>query len=222
MLIEADIKNEESSPRLVKDSYLAALANSRISNGKSDRVIYVTANSSKSASKPSTPIRREDSGYDTGLYAEPNTYSQFTSHDSSNSYYNNDNTATDSYLPQNNYGPPKKYGAPSDYYGPPKQTYGPPMHSYGPPAPVYGPPKPVYGVPYEAPSFFDKIDFKLDLLTFAKILLKLVIFKKIVKFIAMVCLLFFIPKLIHIKKGKDDEEERNVSVASDNGEYIIF
>lgn len=56
---------------------------------------------------------------------------------------------------------------------------------------------------------------KLNAFTLAKILLKLVIFKMIVKFIAVICLLLFIPKL-EIKKGNkgnnmegsnDDEDE---------------
>ncbi|XP_077294926.1 uncharacterized protein LOC143917316 [Arctopsyche grandis] len=214
-----DDKNA-TSPRQLQDSYMAALANSR-KTAKADKgVVYVTANSNQQPSKTNPPIRREDSSHDTGPYAEPTGYSSYAAQDSSaNSYYpQNDNALADSYLPQNNYGPPKKYGPPSQHYGAPHHAYGAPSHSYGHPNPMYGPPKPVYGVPYEAPSFFDKFDFKFDLITLAKILLKVVIFKKIVKFIAIVCLLMFIPKLIHLKKGKeDDEEERTVSVSSKEG-----
>lgn len=47
---------------------------------------------------------------------------------------------------------------------------------------------------------------KFNAFTIAKILLKLVIFKLIVKFIAIICLLLFIPKL-EIKSDKDDMED---------------
>ncbi|KAJ8921998.1 hypothetical protein NQ315_008636 [Exocentrus adspersus] len=126
-------------------------------------------------------------------------------------------------LPQGyNYGPPKpQYGPPNPgpAYGPPSQVYGPPV--YGPPnppppPPVYGPPSPppppvygpppsssitqvFYGVPHAMLSFWDKLKLKLDLFTIGKIILKLVIFKKIVSFIAIICLLLFIPALKHKK-----------------------
>lgn len=54
---------------------------------------------------------------------------------------------------------------------------------------------------------------KLNAFTMAKILLKLVIFKMIVKFIAVICLLLFIPKLEFKKKGNkpgsnsDDDDD---------------
>lgn len=84
---------------------------------------------------------------------------------------------------------------------------------------------PVYGAPYALPdvahiSLLPNIDLglplalKLNAFTIAKIILKLVIFKMIVKFIAVICLLLFIPKLEIIKKkvsNKDDDEERNFS-----------
>jgi len=87
-------------------------------------------------------------------------------------------------------------------------------------------PTPVYGAPYALPdvahiSLSPSIDLglpfalKLNAFTIAKILLKLVIFKMIVKFIAVICLLLFIPKLEIIKKKvsnkDDDDEERNFS-----------
>lgn len=52
---------------------------------------------------------------------------------------------------------------------------------------------------------WEKIKWKLDLITLGKILLKLVIFKKIVSFIAIIFLLLFIPALKH-KKGFFAEE----------------
>lgn len=47
---------------------------------------------------------------------------------------------------------------------------------------------------------------KLNAFTIAKILLKLVIFKMIVKFIAVICLLLFIPKL-EMKKDDNDNDD---------------
>lgn len=70
----------------------------------------------------------------------------------------------------------------------------------------------------EEPQYwlFDKYSKKVDLVLLTKILLKLIIFKKIVKFIALVCLLFFIPAI------KDDsaKEERNTGSMSVYGEKI--
>lgn len=81
------------------------------------------------------------------------------------------------------------------------------------PYPAYGPPSQnlqvFYGVPHAMISIWDKvwekIKWKLDLITLGKILLKLVIFKKIVSFIAIIFLLLFIPALKH-KKGFFAEE----------------
>ncbi|XP_075975264.1 uncharacterized protein LOC142975979 [Anticarsia gemmatalis] len=137
--------------------------------------------------------------------------------------------------PPNTYGPPAQtYGPPAQTYGPPVQTYGPPAQTYGPPAqsygppvhkplppplppPIYGPPlKPSYGVPYTAPAlgFLDKLAFKLDILTIAKLVLKLLIFKKLVTMLAVVCMLMVIPKLVSFKKdppsGNTDEEDRSL------------
>lgn len=68
----------------------------------------------------------------------------------------------------------------------------------------------------EEPQYwlFDKYSKKVDLVLLTKILLKLIIFKKIVKFIALVCLLFFIPAI------KDDsaKEERNAGSLNVYGE----
>ncbi|XP_031766735.2 uncharacterized protein LOC113509877 [Galleria mellonella] len=129
--------------------------------------------------------------------------------------------------PSSSYGPPAQtYGPPAHTYGPPTQTYGPPAQTYGPPAqtygppvpkplpPVYGPPlKPTYGVPFKSPGFgfLDKLSLKLDILTIAKLLLKFLIFKKLVTMLAVVCMLLVIPKLISFKKddnNANDEDER--------------
>lgn len=137
--------------------------------------------------------------------------------------------------PANSYGPPANtYGPPAHTYGPPAQTYGPPAQTYGPPIqkplppPLYGPPlKPSYGVPYTAPGlgFLDKLSLKLDILTIAKLLLKFLIFKKLVTMLAVVCMLLVIPKLISFKKdtggGNNDEDERNFG-AKDRKFILLF
>lgn len=91
---------------------------------------------------------------------------------------------------------------------------------------IHAPPSsPVYGAPYALPGVshlsilptFDlawPLALKLNAFTIAKIILKLVIFKMIVKFIAAICLLLFIPKLEIIKKkgnNDEDDEERGLS-----------
>ncbi|XP_049282102.1 uncharacterized protein LOC125763254 [Anopheles funestus] len=121
-------------------------------------------------------------------------------------------------VPSGNYGPPTATGnelyqpAPHKEYGlPPKPVYGPPKPIYGPPAPYPPPPPPPgpvsHGMPYFSPEnwLLSKLKFKFDLFTVGKILLKLVIFKKIVKFIALLCLLFFLPTLKPSGGGHGDE-----------------
>ncbi|KAI5645975.1 ribonuclease HII domain-containing protein [Phthorimaea operculella] len=135
--------------------------------------------------------------------------------------------------PSNNYGPPANtYGPPANSYGLPSNSYGPPSNTGGPyPAPVYGPPKPLapvygppmkptYGIPYAGPSgfpglgFLDKLAFKLDILTVAKLMLKFLIFKKLVTMLAVVCMLLVIPKLVSFKKdggsSNSDDEDRQI------------
>uniref|UniRef100_A0A1A9WYQ3 Uncharacterized protein n=1 Tax=Glossina brevipalpis TaxID=37001 RepID=A0A1A9WYQ3_9MUSC len=112
--------------------------------------------------------------------------------------------------PQPNYGPPHpNYGAP-----PPPSNYGPPQANYGPPQPNYGPPPPVYYKPLPFPSdprdhyaLLAKLKTKLNLFTIGKILLKLLIFKKIIKFIGLICLLLFLPKLKDMFKEDTSTEE---------------
>lgn len=139
-------------------------------------------------------------------------------------------------VPQNSYGPPQNSCGPPNG-GPPfysqTSSYGPPGN-YLSPQQGYGPsihtsvPTPIYGAPYSLPkvthfSLLPSINLglplalKLNAFTIAKIILKLVIFKMIVKFIAVICLLLFIPKLKIIKKkvsgnnDEEDDEERNFS-----------
>lgn len=113
------------------------------------------------------------------------------------------------------YGPPQQaYGPP----GPPPSGYGAPLGpAYGPPPTGYGPMN--YGMPYYAPGHWllDKLKLKLDIFTVGKILLKLLIFKKIVKFFAIICLLLFLPKL---KPDTDDHGsgEENYRIIQDKGE----
>lgn len=128
------------------------------------------------------------------------------------------------------YTPKSQYGPPSSQYGPPSTEY---STGFGPSAPyppssyghsVYGPPKPInmYNFagppqPHNLPTehwLLDKLKFKLDLFTIGKLLLKLIIFKKIIKFIAIICLLLWLPKFQtkHMKMedtvdAEDDEDE---------------
>ncbi|KAF7264918.1 uncharacterized protein LOC143191661 [Rhynchophorus ferrugineus] len=141
--------------------------------------------------------------------------------------------------------PPDSYGPPSPHYGPPAPQYGPPAPQYGPPAPQYGPPAPHYGsfaepAPYPVSAYgppqnlqvfygmphamvnvwdklWEKLKFKLDIFTLGKILLKLVIFKKIVSVIAILCLLLFIPSLKHKKQtnNTDNEDELERKLGTD-------
>lgn len=194
------------------DTYLDAYSKSRIEAEKAKQsVVIITA---KDGEKK---ITNRDDSYQPYEYSPPYHSDYNPSGFSGPSESNN-------YLPPSSYGNPVKYpepsyGPPAHSYGPPSPSYGPPSGSYGPPLPkplpppIYGPPKPSYGVPYTAPglSFLDKLSLKLDILTVAKILLKIMIFKKIVTMLAVVCLLLFIPKLIHFKKGGsnfNDEEDR--------------
>lgn len=73
-------------------------------------------------------------------------------------------------------------------------------------------------MPRDEHWLFDKFKFKLDLFTIGKILIKLIIFKKIVKFIALICLLLFLPRLqtkplnlVDMLAGSDESEEEEVN-----------
>lgn len=157
---------------------------------------------------PSTSYESKGNNY-------PNTYS-VQSYPSSS--YN---------VPSSSYGSPgASYGSPgaSSYY--PATSYGPPS-SYGP-SPSYGPSSshyPTTTVIHQMPTmpeaqksshsewFIAKLMKKFDLILVSKILLKLIIFKKIVKFIGIICLLMFIPILKkkfeeHTGDSEEDEERR--------------
>lgn len=63
----------------------------------------------------------------------------------------------------------------------------------------------------------EKIKFKVDFYTIGKILLKLVIFKKIVKFIGIICLLLFLPTLKK-KLGMGDKDHHSSDESDDESE----
>lgn len=232
--VKAIMGPSNGTKALKTDTYLEAYSKSRIDAEKAKQgVVIVTA---KDGEKEIT--NRDDSyssGYD---YTPPFSGGSSFSSSGSSSFSGPSNSylPSSSYTPSvkfesditydappNSYGPPaKSYGPPAHSYGPPAHTYGPPSYPYGPPIhkplppPIYGPPlKPNYGVPYTAPAlgFFDKFALKLDILTIAKLLLKFLIFKKLVTMLAVVCMLLVIPKLISFKKGGTDvpnnaEEDR--------------
>lgn len=135
---------------------------------------------------------------------------------------------------------PKTHSYTTYHYGvPPAPTYLPlpsPMPTYGPPS--YTPSYPYiphssYGTPpsyYPSTAlsshaisshedkksneswFLEKMVKKIDLVLLAKLLLKFIIFKKIVKFIAIICLLLFLPtlkkKFEEVAEDVSSEEER--------------
>ncbi|XP_043655175.1 extensin-2 [Drosophila teissieri] len=125
----------------------------------------------------------------------------------SNSYLPPATPAPEYLPPPNNgyqYNPPPN----NNYLPPPNNNYLPPPPEYGPPAgyPSYGPPpppfyKPAPFIPYQShESILEKLKSKINLYTLGKILLKLLIFKKIVKFIGLIFLLLVLPKLKNIFK----------------------
>ncbi|KYQ51461.1 hypothetical protein ALC60_09459 [Trachymyrmex zeteki] len=226
-----------------RDSYLQALMHSRNSDDpregivqmdsktKTNRREYVQGPIYKSETEYGSPDSTYASKSPRITYGEPNALSSSDSYPQS---FKLSMDYNDRYsVPQNSYGPPQNsyrppnddpslypqtssYGPPGNYL-PPQQGYGPSIHTSIPP--------PVYSAPYALsdvaqisllPSINLGLPFalKLNAFTIAKIILKLVIFKMIVKFIAVICLLLFIPKLEIIKKkvsNKDDDEERKFS-----------
>lgn len=86
-----------------------------------------------------------------------------------------------------------------------------------------------YGPPAEESSkggslekwLLEKIKFKVDFYTIGKILLKLVIFKKIVKFIGLICLLLFLPTLKK-KLGMDDKDHQSSEDSEDDSEERLL
>lgn len=70
--------------------------------------------------------------------------------------------------------------------------------------------EPTKPTPSEKPEpqfwFFDKFSNNMDYALMTKILLKLIVFKKIIKFIALICLLFLIPALNSKDEDTDDDK----------------
>lgn len=188
-------------------------------------------------------------------YGVPDT--TYTSFGSSNNYgppsaYGNPPTMYET--PSNNYGPSGSYGSPpitSNGYNPSTApSYASPTPTYGPPSPNYptapgtssyypnpSMPLPQYGPPMMTTmmetvqkgheGFLDKIIKKFDLVLMSKMLLKLIIFKKIIKFIAVICLLLFIPVLKKkfeestLSVGNEDEERRAGKVWDAYGNFFF-
>jgi hypothetical protein len=120
----------------------------------------------------------------------------------------------------------------------PGQTYGVTFPSYNTPGPsihqFYGSPSvlpaptgptglstygvplsPVYGAPYAAPDHgFKGLPVGLDFATICKIILKVLIFKMIVKFIAVICVLLFLPKL---DSGSTSAGDRKLPFSNEGG-----
>ncbi|XP_075167678.1 uncharacterized protein LOC142239796 [Haematobia irritans] len=124
--------------------------------------------------------------------------------------------------PSNNqYLPPT---TPVPIYGPPAPVYGPPSTIYGPPQPYYKPIFPPH--PRDHFSLLEKLKAKINLFTIGKIILKLLIFKKIVKFIGIICLLLFLPKLKGLFKedmsmDEDSTESKQVETEKDTLEKQV-
>ncbi|KYN34906.1 hypothetical protein ALC56_10874 [Trachymyrmex septentrionalis] len=226
-----------------RDSYLQALMHSHNSDDPREGIVQTDSKTKANRReyvqgpiyKPETEYGSPDSIYASKspriTYGEPNALSSSDSYSQSfksSMDYNNRYS-----VPQNSYGPPQNsYESPNDGSSlyPQTSSYGPPGN-YLPPQQGYGLsihtsiPPPVYSAPYSLSdvaqiSLLPSIDLglpfalKLNAFTIAKIILKLVIFKMIVKFIAVICLLLFIPKLEIIKKkvsNKDDDEDRKFS-----------
>ncbi|GAB1859980.1 Kazal-like domain-containing protein [Camponotus japonicus] len=223
-----------------RDSYLEALRHSRNSDDPREGIVQTDLKTKTNRREyVQGSVYRQDTEYGSpeSSYASKNP--RITYGGPSDSYPQSFKPSmgySDHYnVPQNSYGPPQNsYGPPQDgpSFYPQTPSYGPPANSYPSPQQGYGPsvhtsiPTPIYGAPYALPdvshiSLLPSFDLglpfalKLNAFTIAKIILKLVIFKMIVKFIAIICLLLFIPKLEIIKKkvsNKDeDNEERNLS-----------
>jgi hypothetical protein len=72
---------------------------------------------------------------------------------------------------------------------------------------------PAYGAPYAAPGYgFKGLPLGIDFATLCKILLKVLIFKMIVKFIAVICVLLFLPKL---DSGGSSAGDRKLSFSNE-------
>lgn len=177
---------------------------------------------------PPTSYDSKTNTYQTASYSVPSTaygatYSVHTAPSSTYSVHgsNSYSAPSSSYSGMSSYYPSSSYGSPHPSYGSPQPTYGP--------APTYAP-APTMHMPEAQKShsefFLAKIMKKFDLILMSKILLKLIIFKKIVKFIGIICLLLFIPvlkKKFEEHSGyNDEEEERRIQELDAYGQSLIF
>lgn len=138
-------------------------------------------------------------------------------------------------VPSNAHGTPtfSVHSSPGSSYSVPSTHYGSGYSSYYPPS-TYGSPQPTAyysgSTSVQQPAqkshggwLLAKIMKKFDLILVSKILLKLIIFKKIVKFIGIICLLLFIPvlkkKFDEHTDGVDDEEERRIKGLDAYGKF---
>ncbi|XP_006563628.2 uncharacterized protein LOC408510 [Apis mellifera] len=199
-----------------RDSYLEALRHSRTSTDPREGIVDAVATGSFHRRKeqsfgPVYTIKRSE--------ITPPSSSRVVHADSfsmaaSDSYSLPSRTSVDFNGVKNTYGPPSSYGPPSNDY-----SYGEYGGGYQPQQ-AYGAP---HGISESVQLSLPSIDFswpfalKLNAFTLAKILLKLVIFKMIVKFIAVICLLLFIPKL-EIKKDKGNNMQNNDD--EDEGRFL--
>lgn len=193
--------------------------------------------------------KTESDFYPVYIQQNNNSVTQDTSGTHSNEIYDHPPPTTyddKTYISQSSY---FGHSAPNSYGAPPKSTYGPPTASYYPasyfPHTSYGPPQSPPSSPSSSyyPSahavvaphpddqkahegLLAKITKKFDLVLMSKLLLKLIIFKKIVKFIAIICLLLFIPTLK--KKFEDvamsvgEDEERKYKILDAYGKKSAF
>lgn len=73
--------------------------------------------------------------------------------------------------------------------------------------------------------FLSKLLKKFDLILVSKIMLKLIIFKKIIKFIGIICLLMFIPilkKKFEESYDSSEEDGRRIKFLDDYSEFRVY
>lgn len=224
---EPDMKNikREAPKNHTMDSYLAALSESQ---GAASRYDPPEPTNGYKNSPPHHDgyehYEEEDSSYGPPQGYQPSKP---------------DHGEASSYGPPHGYQPSKpdhgevsSYGPPQGYQ-PSKPSYHTPSIPYGPPSPMtYLPPSnpmqptPFYGIPFAAShsmvmsALQNLMPKGIDLEMVFKLLLKFVLFKMIVKFIAVTCLLLAYP-LFQSKNKEDDamdedeEKRRQFEVIND-------
>lgn len=69
--------------------------------------------------------------------------------------------------------------------------------------------------------FWEKLKFKLDIFTVGKILIKLILFKKLVSFIGLICLFLFLPWIKNkTEHAVGDGDKRDLKKILSPGKYI--